>query len=141
MAEWMTTTEAAKLLKISRRQVINRIHNGRLRAKRIGRLWFIDSLLLANTEGVEEVAKADVEEVPKGYSKEAFEKLEEMVYYLKEQIEHMDRKIERHQEIMMQLSRDIEESIQILMEGKRGQKLPSWRRRVFGRGGVSAREE
>ena len=71
MAYWMTVKEAAEVLNISRRQVINRIQNGQLKAKRDGRIWLIhESLSVAEEEG---------EEVPKGYSKEEYEKLEEMV--------------------------------------------------------------
>lgn len=66
MKEWLTVKEASELLKISRRQVLNRVHEGKLKAKRNGKLWLIHNSLSPEFE--------EAKELPKGYSKEAYEK-------------------------------------------------------------------
>ena len=45
MEEWITVKEAAKLLEVSERQVLNRIHTSKLKAKCEGRLWLVHSSL------------------------------------------------------------------------------------------------
>ena len=45
MAEWITVEEAAGALHVSKRQVLNRIHTGKLKAKRDGCIWFVHSSL------------------------------------------------------------------------------------------------
>lgn len=109
--EWISTKEAARLLNISLRQVVDRIHKGRLRAKRDGRRWLVHVSL-----------SPPAEEAEGGL--EAAEDLRSSLEILREQLREKDKQIERLQMITMQLSRDIE-SQQKLIEYKHA---PWWRR-------------
>ena len=120
MAEWITVKEASELLKISRRQVINKVNAGQLKAKREGRLWFIHESLLGDTEEV----KGTSQELPKGsqdFSKEVGN-LEEMVEFLKKQLEEKDQQINQQQAIIMQLSRNQ----QLMLESSQMKAKRSW---------------
>ena len=77
--EWITTKEAAKFLNVSERQVLNRIHTSKLKAKRDGRIWLVHSSLSEPT--------GEAEEVPERFVNEAVQKLEETVTILKDQIQ------------------------------------------------------
>lgn len=41
MSRYLLVSEAAKLLGISKTQVINRIKKGKIRAKKLGRQWMV----------------------------------------------------------------------------------------------------
>ena len=115
MAEWITVKEAGELLSISSRQVINRVHRGKLRAKKDGRIWLIHSSLSEEVEVTGETSEEVSEEAG-----EVYRKLEEMVDYLKAQIEEKDKQIsELHQMLMMS-----EGNQRQLLEDKR----PWWQR-------------
>ena len=81
--EWLTVSEASEVLEISERQVINRINQGKLKAKRAGRRWLIHKLLAP-----------EVSEVPERSESEIFQKFEE-VELLKRQNLEKDAEIER----------------------------------------------
>ena len=80
--EWLTVSEASEVLEISERQVINRINQGKLKAKRDGRRWLIHKLLAP-----------EVSEVPERSESEIFQKFEE-VELLKRQNLEKDAEIE-----------------------------------------------
>ena len=124
MTEWITVKEAGGLLGISSRQVINRIHRGKLKAKKDGRLWQVHSSLSEADKVTGETSEEVFEEsgeaspVTGETSQEAYKKLEEMVDYFKGQIEEKDKQIsELHQMLMV-----TERSRQQLLEDKR----PFW---------------
>lgn len=125
MAEWITVKEAAELLKISRRQVINKVNTGQLKAKRQGRLWLIHESLSDDTEEI----KGTSQEVPKDsqdFSKEI--NLKEMVEFLKKQLEEKDQQINQQQAIIMQLSRNQ----QLMLEsGEKKKARQSWWKRFI----------
>ena len=125
MAEWLTVKEAAELLNISRRQVINKVNAGLLKAKREGRLWLIHESLkedIEETEGNSQEILKDSQDFP-GEVK----RLEEMLELLKKQVEEKDQQINQQQAIIMQLSRNQ----QLMLEsGKRG----GWWSRLFKKG-------
>ena len=134
MAEWMTVKEAADFLKISERQVLNRIHTGRLKAIRNGRRW------LVHTSLSEPSSEAD--KLPIGNGNEAVLKPDETVEILKNQLQKREMEVEdlrrqleakdrmlddasqRHDTIVLQLTRQLEQS-QHLLEYH---KSPWWRR-------------
>jgi len=88
-AEWIPIKEAAKLLEISERQVLNRIHTGKLKAIREGRLWLVHSSLSKPDDEAEGFLERS--------GNEAFRKLEETVEVLKEQVQKKDKQIEKLQ--------------------------------------------
>ena len=126
--EWITTKEAAELLKISARHVRELASKGKLKAKREGKNWLIHSSL---SRDIGE-AGAPPNGVPGEVSAEAYEKLEQMVTQLQGQVEQKDKQIEQLHIITMQLSRDIE-SQQKLIEYKES----PWWQRWFRKGGKS----
>ena len=137
-AEWIPVKEAAKLLEISERQVLNRIHTGKLKAKREGKIWLIHSSLSEPND--------EAERILKGSDNEAHIKLEETVELLKEQLKEKDKQIEkmqeqfsetqkasedasqRHDTILMQLTRQLEQSQRMLSAHQE-----PWYRKVFKR--------
>jgi len=133
MPEWITVKEAAELLNISRRQVVNRIHKGQLKARKEGKLWLIDRSLSPDVEESEELPETSP---TVAFGK--FEELEEMVNYLKTQIEKKDQELgakneqianlqnaaQQQNAIIMQLSRQLEQSQRLLEY----HQLPWWRR-------------
>jgi excisionase family DNA binding protein len=123
-AKWIPVKEAAKLLEISERQVLNRIHTGKLKAKREGKIWLVHGSLSEPND--------EAEQIPKGSDNEAYIKLEETVELLKEQLKEKDKQIDklqgqfsetqkasedasqRHDTIVMQLTRQLEQSQRML---------------------------
>lgn len=71
MKKYYSTTEASKLLKISRQAVVKAIKKKQLKAKRKGRLWKIES------EALDCFVESRNREIP--FPKAAFEKILEMV--------------------------------------------------------------
>lgn len=128
MADWLSVKEVAELLKISRRQVINKINAGQLKAKRQGRLWLIHKSLLENPEEIEGTSQ-EVPENSQDFSREVI-RLEEMVDLLKKQVEEKDQQLSQQQAIIMQLSRN-----QQLMLESSEQKRRSWWSRLWKREG------
>lgn len=131
MSEWITTAEAAELLKVSRRYVTELAKAGKLKAKREGKNWLIHSTLSAGS--------SEAEEVPQRISEEAYRKLEEQVELLKEQIQQKDKQIdslqkqheessERSDTIILQLTRQLEQS-QRLLEYHQEPWYRRWRKR------------
>jgi len=119
-SEWIPIKEAAKLLKISERQVLNRIHTGKLKAKREGRLWLIHSSL---SEPVDEA-----EAIPERFAKETIKKLEETVELLKEQIQQKDRQIEKLQEQLAETSHRHDTVVMQMTRLLEYHQQPFWRR-------------
>jgi len=110
--EWITTKDAARRLNVSVRRVVDRIHRGKLRARRDGKIWLVHiSLSPPSVDG-------------NGVRTASQRTLEETVRLLTQQIGEKDKQIERQQMIIMQLTRDIE-SQQKLLEYHRS---PWWRR-------------
>lgn len=125
--EWLTTKEAAKILNTSVRNVNTKIHSGKLRAKRDGKIWLVHGSLSPPTQ----------EE--SGGQKETIENLKETVTYLKSEMERKNQQIERLQEqlvtaderhdtIVLQLTRQLEQS-QRLLEYHESSWWRRWRRR------------
>ena len=137
-SEWIPIKEAAKLLEVSERQVLNRIHTGKLKAKREGRLWLIHNSLSE--------PEAEAETLLQGIGNEAIKKLEETVTILKDQVEQKDKQIEklqeqlsenqrssddasqRHDTIVLQLTRQLEQSQRTLEAHQE-----PWYKRMFGK--------
>lgn len=137
-AEWIPVKEAAKLLEISERQVLNRIHTGKLKAKREGKIWLVHNSLSEPND--------EAEQIPKGSDNEAYTKLEETVELLKEQLKEKDKQIDklqeqfsetqkasedasqRHDTIVMQLTRQLEQSQKMISAHQE-----PWYRKWFGR--------
>lgn len=117
--EWISTKEAGKSLKISVRQVVDRIHKGRLKAKRDGRKWLVHSSLLPPLE-----AESSGLTAAEKHLSAAVEMLKEVVKDQKEQIDVKDTQIERQQIIIMQLTKDVESSQKLLEY----HQAPWWRR-------------
>ncbi len=117
MAEWITTAEAAKILKVSRRNVTERARQRRLKAKREGKNWLIHSSLSAGDEEHEDVRQR----IPD----EAYRKLEEQVEFLKEQMQRKDEQIR-------ELQKALDQNQQLLAYAQ----LPWWRK--LGRKALSA---
>jgi excisionase family DNA binding protein len=128
MADWLSVKEVAELLKISRRQVINKINAGQLKAKRQGRLWLIHKSLSENAEEIEGTSQ-ELPETSQDFSKEVI-RLEEMVDLLKKQVVEKDQQLSQQQAIIMQLSRN-----QQLMLESTEQKRRGWWSRLFKRDG------
>ncbi len=123
-AEWIPVKEAAKLLKVSERQVLNRIHAGKLKVKREGKIWLVHSSLSEPND--------EAEQIPQGSDIEAYKKLEETIELLKEQLKEKDKQIEkiqeqyfetqkasedasqRHDTIVLQLTRQLDQSQRML---------------------------
>jgi len=125
--EWITTSEAADLLKISARQVRERIQQGKLNARRNGHKWQVHSSLSAEI--------AEVEEPPSGGQSEAVRRLEEQVRHLQEdkvylqkeltrKDEQADQAKERSDTIILQLTRQLEQQQQLLEY----RRAPFWKR-------------
>ncbi len=137
-AEWIPVKEVAKLLEISERQVLNRIHTSKLKAKREGKIWLVHSSLSEPND--------ESERIPKGSDNEAYTKLEETVELLKEQLKEKDKQIDklqeqfsetqkasedasqRHDTIVMQLTRQLEQSQRMLSAHQ-----DPWYRKWFGK--------
>lgn len=110
--EWISTKEAAKLLEISRRSVVDRINKGKLRARRDGKLWLVHSSLLPPSEEDKSGLTATERQ------------LSATIELLTKQIDEKDKQLERDQIIIMQLSKDID-SQQKLIEYH---NVPFWRK-------------
>lgn len=128
MAEWITVKEAGELLKISDRQVINRIHRGKLKARKDGRLWQVHSSLSEEAPVTGE-ALTVTEEVPSKAGEAAQVTGEtDLVKELKEQIARMEERLasesDRRDALILQITR-ITEQNQLLLEDKRS---PFWKR-------------
>jgi len=117
--EWISTKEAGRRLNLSVRQVVDRIHKGRLNAKRDGRKWLVHSSLLPPSEA----ERGGLTAAEKHLSA-AVEMLKETLQDQKGQIAEKDKQIERQQIIIMQLSRDVESSQKLLEY----HQAPWWRR-------------
>lgn len=135
MAEWITVKEAGELLKISDRQVINRIHRGKLKARKDGRLWQVHSSLSEEAPVTGE-ALTVTEEVPSKAGEAAqvtgetdlVKELKERILDQKEQIARMEERLasesDRRDALILQITR-ITEQNQLLLEDKRS---PFWKR-------------
>jgi len=135
-AEWIPVKEAAILLEISERQVLNRIHTKKLKAKREGKIWLIHNSLSEPNDEAEQILKRS--------DNEAYTKLEETLELLKEQIKEKDKQIDKLQEqlsenqkaseeasqrsdtIVLQLTRQVEQSQRMLAAHQE-----PWYRKVF----------
>jgi len=117
--EWIPTKEAAKSLKISVRQVVERINKGRLKAKRDGRKWLVHSSLSPPSE-----AESSGLTAAEKHLSAAVEMLKETLQDQKGQIAEKDKQIERQQIIIMQLTKDVESSQKLLEY----HQAPWWRR-------------
>jgi len=115
--EWISTKEAARRLNLSVRQVVDRIHKGRLKATRDGRKWLVHNSLLPPSE-----AESSGLTAAEKHLSAAVEMLKETLQDQKGQIAEKDKQIERQQIIIMQLSRDVESSQKLL------EYHPWWRR-------------
>jgi len=133
--EWITTKEAAKLLKTSARYVREMISKGRLKAKRDRNRWLVHSSLSAEASEAE------------GTPGESYRSLREMVDYLKTEAQQKDRQIEtlqtqldqsreRSDTIILQLTRQLDQS-QRLLEYHQS----PWWRRWFSKRGRGGNEE
>jgi len=127
MAEWITVKEASELLKISRRQVINKVNAGQLKAKREGRLWLIHESLSGDTEEVKGTSQEFLKD-SQDFSGEV-KRLEEIVELLKKQVEEKDQQINQQQAIIMQLSRNQ----QLILESSEQKARRSWWSRLWKR--------
>lgn len=112
--EWIPVKEAAELLNISRRQVTNRIRQGKLKAKRQGKIWLVHSSLTPEDSEIEEIPETSLKAVSG-----KLEELQEMVDFLKEQVDKKDKQISslqeqlseashRHDTVVMQMTRLLE---------------------------------
>jgi excisionase family DNA binding protein len=97
--EWITTEAASELLGISRRQVVNRIHEGKLKAKKQNGKWLVHSSL-------SEPSEKDLQELPQISGK--FLGKDEMIAYLQSQIESRDTRIEELERRLDQKDAQIE---------------------------------
>ena len=123
MAEWITTKEAARILNTSVRNVVNRISQGKLKAKRDGKRWLVH-------ESLEPASVGTVTE-SEGNLKEAFDELLKQIEQKDKQIDSLQRQLEaaveadeRHDMIVMQLTKQLGDS-QRLIEYH---ESPWWRR-------------
>lgn len=126
-AEWITTKEAARLLKTSVRNVTNKINTGKLQAKRSGKIWLVHRSL---SPSVDEEYGSQIE---------AIQHLKETVDFLKDEIERKNSQIEtlqtqladadeRHDTIVLQVTRQLEQS-QRLLEYRQSPWWRRWRRK------------
>ena len=97
--EWITAKEASELLGISRRQVVNRIHEGKLKAKKENGKWLVHSSL-------SEPSEKDLQELPQISGK--FPGKDEMIAYLQSQLEDKDKRIEELERRLGQKDAQIE---------------------------------
>ena len=98
MEEWITVTEVSELLKISERQVLNRIYNGQLEAKKDGKKWLINSSLSEPSEysvEVPEISRRDL-------------KKDDLINHFKEQLEHLKGQIDQKDQQIAEKDRLIE---------------------------------
>ena len=125
--EWLTVKETAELLNISRRQVINKINSGQLKAKRDGRLWLIHKSLSPDIEEI----KGTSQELPEDSQdfQSEIQRLEEMTEFLRKQLEEKDQQINQQQAIIMQLSRNQ----QMMLESAEQKQCWSWWQRLRNR--------
>lgn len=117
--EWLSTKEASNLLKVSQRHVITMIHDGRLKARRDGKLWLVHSSLSPPEEEEERISEESYRNL-----RESAESLKRTVEILHQQIESKDKQIEELHQLLMASHRNY----QNLLEDTR----PFWRR-WFGR--------
>ena len=125
--EWLTVKETAGLLNISRRQVINKINSGQLKAKRNGRLWLIHESLSPDIEEIK-VTSQELPEDSQDFQSE-IQRLEDMMEFLRKQLEEKDQQINQQQAIIMQLSRNQ----QMILESAEQKKSRSWWQRLRNR--------
>ena len=100
--EWITTAEAAEILKVSQRHVRELIRQGKLRAKRDGKNWLVHQSLSA------EYAEVDVS--PTGIPTE-YRRLKEEITFLREQIKEKDKALEEARKAS-QLGKELDEYAQ-----------------------------
>jgi len=111
MTEWITVKEAAELLKISRRQVLNRIHEKRLKAKRDGNKWLIDSSLEAPEEEIEEVPESSQNfQVEVEQLKQQLSVKDENIAGLQEEIKEVRRTSQNFQEEVERFRQELNEA-------------------------------
>lgn len=135
-AEWIPVKEAAKLLEISERQVLNRIHTGKLKVKREGKIWLVHSSLSEPDN--------EAEQLLKGSDNEVYLKLEETVELLKGQLKEKDKQIEKMQEQFSETQKALEDAsqrhdtivMQLTRQVEQGQRLLAayqepWYRKIF----------
>lgn len=119
MKDWITVKEAGEILEVTPRQVINRIHRGKLKAKKDGRVWLVHASLKEASPVTGETSE-EVSEVTGEVPQEAYDQVKEQVEYLKEQIKKKDEQISQlHQLLMVS-----EGNYQQLLEDRR----PFWKR-------------
>jgi excisionase family DNA binding protein len=137
--EWVTVSEASQLLEISERQVLNRIYNGKLQAKKDGNKWLIHSSLSEPSELSEEVLevsrRASRGEDLTNHFKEQLEHLKEQMRLKDEQLIEKDKQIERLQSQIDEKDNQMERLHQLLAIEKtqtqqllERQLLPFWKR-------------
>lgn len=103
--EWITASEASELLDISERQVLNRIYNGKLKAKKDGKKWLIHKSLSEPSELPNEVLES---------SRNAPRK-EELISYLRDQVEHLKAQAEQKDQQLTEKDKQIEK-LQVQLE-------------------------
>ena len=139
MEEWVTVAEASQLLEISERQVLNRIYNGKLQAKKDGNKWIIHKSLSEPSEPSEEVLEVSRRASRSGdlidHFKEQIEHLKEQISLKDEQIAEKDKQIERLQSQTDEKDNQMERLHQLLAIEKtqtqqllERQLLPFWKR-------------
>ena len=102
MKEWLTVKEAGELLEISSRQVINRIHRGKLQARKDGRIWQIHRSLAEAPPVTEEAPEEAGVMPPVTGEAELIKELRERRQDQKGQIEEKDKQMsELHQMLMV----------------------------------------
>ncbi len=118
MEEWITTAEAANILKVSRRRVTEMARQGKLKAKRDGKNWLVHSSL-EQLDGVDKEVKV----IPQGVSEEDYEILKEEFKILKEQLQLKEKELnEKSQKIgkyeiqLEEERKDFEEQVSFLKD-------------------------
>jgi excisionase family DNA binding protein len=115
MAEWITTKEAANLLKTSVRNVITKIHQGKLRARRDGKIWLIHSSLSPSSEetsGIRTESERNAAEID--HLRKQIERKDQQIEGLQKQLEAEAEARQRSDTIILQLTRQLEQSQRLL---------------------------
>ena len=134
--DWLTTAEAAEALGVSERQVRNRVKTGKLKGKKQGNRWLIDtSLREAETEMHDN--SSEVSELPTEIttSEGLVSRLEANNEWLRHRVDELGTQLaetrkageeasQRHDTIILQLTRQLEQSQRLLEY----HQSPWWRR-------------
>jgi len=124
--EWISVKEASELLGISRRQVLNRIHEGKLKAKRDNTMWLIHSSLSESDEEIPPSSKKFQEET--SFLREQIEKKDQQLTEKDKQIEKLQEQLERANEALAEAGHRHDTVVMQMTKLLEYHQQPFWRK-------------